>query len=1266
MRIREIIEIEDSWEKVIIPFKQGPIKRIIFVPAGYTDSELVNEYSYMGLALEKEWFFVIFDFTDKTLIGRLIGRGGSVRKDFITRTLSNAKSKKAKLFIRFSQPDSPSGWCFVQGDVREEVLFCSELIMKKVSELENFWLTSTSSSAATTTSAKRKGSGTGTVSSRENDKKKKKKSVTVAATAAAELTHLQPTEQQRATNQRMNRKEREEEEKEEMEGYEFDDDKEEEEEEEEEGEDDEEDRRINNSDFPTAIITKGACYESIYEREPVPDVHIKDKEEEEIKGLAKVSEEVLRLNPKTDVITDKRAAGKQTYVQSLQKIAIRAYLAELDKSDDDEQTREKVRDAALKGLFVYDEQIKRNIPSVEKVKFLYCKYEDIWDEEMRETNHSTFWPMFGEKELAFAKGKIFLDEVVIGRGHLDSEAKDSLLRTIDSSLAENLERAFRTMKSRAADAESVVERVLKKLLDGTTDSSSVMDENSFMCFSPAAEDPKVLGSKKFEEFAKLVDTICVFNSLSQTEKKDFDEGYKAAYQSKQSTILNTTRMICTIDGVGADHFDTTFCTLIGDDKNGVPKNVCCRRYTTFEKVKKCVLKMFEENKELEVYFLKRLYVINYAVGNQSSRAFFQPPDDEEEHEEKQFISFVKQMITDEIDFVGNEKQCATGMEEDEIERCARKILPLYWKHVDRMHKATELAWNKMFRISNKKRCLITLHVEATQRIAPGDAIGERVIKQYCLSEMKRNLAEYFDFCARAKFEMVVGSRWLFRDVIIGGMKKLKIQRVTSNEMEQSNEKGYAETKWLSKNRLHSDEQLAKTCSCDVDWQNLSVERFHVNTDTSSSASPSQHVVLVTVHAHLSHAHTSGGYRLFIQRQLNDIEFMLCSKGGEVKMQPLASKLLMAIAETLPARQLEALADDFTEILRTACEKNNQLAKYYGMRVIARVLVSCWMNVSALPKTQEKFVQLLGGDERLAQFRKARAAASSGSENRSEYRKFLSDRVDSEVLPSISEGQVMTTIEGAIMKCFGLYNQRFDSARSKDEDTIERLYLHANLLFGVHRKLLGYEMGGKNGNLAPARNKKAAPMTTSDKKEKVFSNRADDNDKNKRRDKLNVPPITNESFQSLAETRGIKKKESTANGTESQPSRIAYVNGNGINRNGNTKFWEVGNVEELFVGVEKYMEEKANQKRNIKWGVVWNTLSSEFQQNVEDHISNNWSWGGPVDMNNMGKKCIKCISDKYNNLRLLFHEKRDKGETCYANVGEERMKEHYEKGGFWKE
>jgi len=935
-------------------------------------------------------------------------------------------------------------------------------------------------------------------------------------------------------------------------------------------------------------------------------------------------------------------------------IATRADLAELDKSDDDKQTRKKVRDAALKGLFVYDEQIKRNIPSVEKVKFLYCKYEDIWDEEMRETNHSTFWPMFGEKELAFAKGKIFLDEVVIGRGHLDSEAKDSLLRTIDSSLAENLEPAFGTMKRRAAAAELVAERVLKKLLDGTTDSSSVMDENSFMCFSPAAEDPKVLGTKKFEEFAKLVDTICVFNSLSQTEKKEFDEGYKAAYQSKQSTILNTTRMICTIDGVGADHFDTTFCTLIGADKNGVPKNVCCRRYTTFEKVKKCVRKIFEENKELEVYFLKRLYVISYAVGNQSSRAFFQPPDDEEEHEEEQFISFVKQMITDEIGFVGNEKQCATGMEKDEIERCARKILPLYWKHVDRMHKATELAWNKMFRISNKKRCLITLHVEATQRIAPGDAIGERVIKQYCLSENKRNLADYFDFCARAKFEMVVGSRWLFRDVIIGGMKKLKIQRVTSNEMEQSNENEYAETKWLSKNRLHSDEQLAKTCSCDVDWQNLSVERFHV----SSSASPSQHdVVLVTVHAHLSHAHTSGGYRLFIQRQLNDIEFMLCSKGGEVKMQPLASELLMAIAETLPARQLEALADDFTEILRTACEKNNQLAKYSGMRVIARVLVSCWMNVSALPKTQEKFVQLLGGDERLAQFQQARAAASSG--NRSEYRKFLSDRVDSEVLPSISEGQVMTTIEGAIMKCFGLYNQRFDSARSKDKDTIEGLYLHANLLFGVHRKLLGYEMGGKNGNLAPARNKKAAPMTTSDKKEKVFSNRADDNDKNKLRDKLNVPLVTNESVQSLAETYGIKKKESTANGTESQPSRIAYGNGN-------TKFWEVENVEELFVGVETYMEKKANQKRNIKWGVVWNTLSSEFQQNVEDHISNNWSWGGPVDMNNKEKKCIKCISDKYNNLRLLFHERRDKGETCYANVGEKRLKEHYEKGGFWKE
>jgi hypothetical protein len=65
VRIREIIENEDSWGKVIIPFKQGPIKRIILVPAGYTDGELVHKYSYMGLALKKEWFFMIFDFMDK-------------------------------------------------------------------------------------------------------------------------------------------------------------------------------------------------------------------------------------------------------------------------------------------------------------------------------------------------------------------------------------------------------------------------------------------------------------------------------------------------------------------------------------------------------------------------------------------------------------------------------------------------------------------------------------------------------------------------------------------------------------------------------------------------------------------------------------------------------------------------------------------------------------------------------------------------------------------------------------------------------------------------------------------------------------------------------------------------------------------------------------------------------------------------------------------------------------------------------------------------
>lgn len=54
------------------------------------------------------------------------------------------------------------------------------------------------------------------------------------------------------------------------------------------------------------------------------------------------------------------------------------------------------------------------------------------------------------------------------------------------------------------------------------------------------------------------------------------------------------------------------------------------------------------------------------------------------------------------------------------------------------------------------------------------------------------------------------------------------------------------------------------------------------------------------------------------------------------------------------------------------------------------------------------------------------------------------------------------------------------------------------------------------------------------------------------------------------------------------------------------------------------------------------------------------------MNNKRKKCIKCISDKYNNLKLLFWERREKNQTCYANVGGERMDEHYEKGGFWRE
>lgn len=160
----------------------------------------------------------------------------------------------------------------------------------------------------------------------------------------------------------------------------------------------------------------------------------------------------------------------------------------------------------------------------------------------------------------------------------------------------------------------------------------------------------------------------------------------------------------------------------------------------------------------------------------------------------------------------------------------------------------------------------------------------------------------------------------------------------------------------------------------------------------------------------------------------------------------------------------------------------------------------------------------------------------------------------------------------------------------------------------------------------------------------------------------MPAPTPESIQSLAETRGIKRKESTANGTESQPSRIAYANGNG-----NTRFWVKENVETLLAGVEKYLEEEAHQRRDIKWGVVWNILSlefQEFQEKVEEYVTRNVTRrdGPKVGVNEFKT----FIASKYNSQRQLFWERREKNQTCYANVGEERLKEHHKKGGFWRE
>ena len=99
-----------------------------------------------------------------------------------------------------------------------------------------------------------------------------------------------------------------------------------------------------------------------------------------------------------------------------------------------------------------------------------------------------------------------------------------------------------------------------------------------------------------------------------------------------------------------------------------------------EWAKEKLLEAIQENK-IELYIPKQLFVSTYAVAN-SKYCLENAPGGE-------FVPMLKQML-----FAKNavERACGERMEEDEVERCVEKLLPLYWKHVQRLWFPIEAAF----------------------------------------------------------------------------------------------------------------------------------------------------------------------------------------------------------------------------------------------------------------------------------------------------------------------------------------------------------------------------------------------------------------------------------------------------------------------------------------------------------------------------------------------------------------------------------------------
>jgi len=494
-----------------------------------------------------------------------------------------------------------------------------------------------------------------------------------------------------------------------------------------------------------------------------------EEEEEEFEmGMPLPDDVVLDRYIREEELAKKTNAGEEgktriEWRHALIRIALIAAAGGEDKVKEAVKNENYVKEA-LEGLFNLGQDHRPPVAKV--VRKLYINFPKVFAKQTEIVDAASFHQMF---ENDFFKAFKFLNCVVCGSEDLYQKTKVEIYDKVDEIMAGCMVSCMEGWME---------EESLSSLPLSQSSSMPEIDEDAFWIL----RDDKNL-EKNIDDIVKAIKPIQRFEKLSKEEDKAFADAYhdkfpRAKDEGRLPPKNKRNRLNVRLDEIASELFDSTF--EIGGE-SGTKKSYEVGEFTTSHKFfdKEKLLEVIQENK-IEVYIPKQLFVSTYAVAN-SKYCLENAP-------QKEFVPMLKQML-----FARNadEQGCGEHMEEDEVERCLQKLLPLYWKHVQRLWVPIEAAFQKMVvgKNDDRKRCLVHLEVEATQRTAPGSSNGEEIIKTSCMEEIRRTTKQLLEFCAKNNFGMVVQSKWMFEDMM---MMMMNPDRNTSYVIDGKPEK------WLDK------------------------------------------------------------------------------------------------------------------------------------------------------------------------------------------------------------------------------------------------------------------------------------------------------------------------------------------------------------------------------------------------------------------------------------------------------------------------------------